>query len=286
MEEGGPATFAGLKWRVADASDKVNLYLCNDRGVQKLDMRNILTRTIDLVYQQMIGFTMFLGLGFAVLALNDVIDQSVPNMYSNVTLLNIKTCTAIVLFSGFLTVFHSLISRMNELQDDVIPQEPKGLDSYNRVKCRTTMKVEPFQIATIIATEQKGWRISKPEGISRAFVAGDTFYVKQTGSETFYAITLTEAGAKNGFVRVEKYFLTQSTADLNNQNEVKEFLILRNYIHQVANPFHGRDLGTGTASAPVPFTTSVAPAMNGKINVAPQTDGGMIEMGQIVPKMQ
>jgi len=56
------------------------------------------------------------------------------------------------------------------------------------------MKAEPYQIASIIGSQQQKWSISKASGVSESFTVGDTFYVKISGAETYYAITLTESG--------------------------------------------------------------------------------------------
>lgn len=142
----------------------------------------------------MITFTFFLGLGFAILAMNDIIDQTQLTTYSNINLFNMKVCTAIILFTTFIVVFHTLLTRMNALQDTVMQKPDQGLEILNKVKCRTTMKIEPYKIATIIASEQEGWRITKVSDISKGFQKKNTFYIKQTGSETYYSFTLTETG--------------------------------------------------------------------------------------------
>lgn len=66
---------------------------------------------------------------------------------------------------------------------------------------------------------------------------GDTFYISLAGSGTIYSFTLTEAGFKNGFFKVEKYFDTKQIENLSECNEVKEFLTLRNYAHQTTDEF-------------------------------------------------
>lgn len=117
MSQKNPLHYENQVWKVRDATDKINIFVAGNVRSKQDDLKSILTQTIDLVYAQMVSFTMFLGLGFAILACNDVVDQTTLTRYSNINLFNFKVSTAIILFAVFIVIFHSLITKMNELQD-------------------------------------------------------------------------------------------------------------------------------------------------------------------------
>lgn len=104
-----------------------------------------------------------------------------------------------------------------------------------RVKLLTSMKVEPYVVARLISEHSKQWSVTGVTGCSETFIVGRRFYLKETGRETFYTFDLAATSFSKGQIKVCKYFLTNSGDNLSSLPEVKEFLILRNLVHNVQN---------------------------------------------------
>ena len=92
------------------------------------------------------------------------------------------------------------------------------------------MRAGPVDIASIVCERSNEWSVCGIFDCSNSFQVGNQFWLKQKAVETYYCVYQTPKNYENSCVTVEKYFLSNSTHQIDQHPEVKNFVSLRSFI--------------------------------------------------------